>query len=473
MAVVDARSRPGVNSKLNVSAQDYSQLLPDTQLLLIAMAALEPTSGPYGTALHRCKQVAELPDAAFAAVVDELSTNRLGEVRFIENVGTVVALTDLGRAAVKQLALVTPGGPVEELSTNLSKIQRAILDAVVSSHLRNRNPPSTSHVRALTRRALDPQPTTADVGLEIETLLRDHLVASAGADPPLWLKLPGVLESSWGRNALDLFEHILGVIGEEDPGAPQLSFGMLLKRGVSPRVFGLVCLLIPLTKLSHGPYDHNGDQWWAMPPDRDLLLERGSALQILGEILRAAESKPSNATPSQTAVVESEIPPLSTEPVVSLLQSTFISYGGPDEAFARKLNDALEKRGVRTFFFKDDAAPGERLHRLMRKGVNDHDRTILICSESSLQRPGLLNELEETLARESRDGGQTYLIPIRLDDYVISGWKPRDPDVARAVRDRVIADFREHENPSRFEAQLLRLVAVLEAPEKAAITEAE
>jgi len=42
-----------------------------------------------------------------------------------------------------------------------------------------------------------------------------------------------------------------------------------------------------------------------------------------------------------------------------LLQSTFISYGGPDEAFARKLNDALEKRGVITFFFKDDAPPGE------------------------------------------------------------------------------------------------------------------
>lgn len=147
----------------------------------------------------------------------------------------------------------------------------------------------------------------------------------------------------------------------------------------------------------------------------------------------------------------------------NLLQSTFISYGGPDEAFARKLNEALERRGVNTFFFKDDAVPGDRLHRVMRKGVNDYDRVILICSEASLNRPGLLNELQETLAREARDGGRAYLLPVRLDDYVIRGWVPTDEELAIAVRDRVIADFRSHEDPEQFDAQLLRLVGALKA----------
>jgi len=155
---------------------------------------------------------------------------------------------------------------------------------------------------------------------------------------------------------------------------------------------------------------------------------------------------------------------LSPELVFSMLQSTFISYGGPDEAFAWKLNDALQKRGVTTFFFKEHATPGDKLHRVMRKGVNEHDRTILICSESSLQRAGLLNELEETLAREARDGGRPYLIPVRLDDYVINGWKPKDPDVAQAVRDRVIADFRDHEDPARFDAELAKLINALKKP---------
>jgi hypothetical protein len=152
---------------------------------------------------------------------------------------------------------------------------------------------------------------------------------------------------------------------------------------------------------------------------------------------------------------------LQPDQVFSLLQSTFISYGGPDERFARKLNDALEREGVTTFFFKDDAPPGEKLHRVMRKGVNEHDRVILICSENSLERPGVLNELEETLARESRDGGNTYLIPVRLDDYVINDWKPSNADLARAVRDRVISDFRNNEDPETFRAELAKLIGVL------------
>jgi len=145
----------------------------------------------------------------------------------------------------------------------------------------------------------------------------------------------------------------------------------------------------------------------------------------------------------------------------SLLLSTFISYGGPDELFAQRLNEALKRRGVTTFFFKDDAPPGERLHRVMRKGVNEHDRTILVCSESSLQRPGLLNELEETLAREARDGGQTHLIAIRLDNYVLTGWAPHNADLAQAVRDRVVADFRD---PVTFDDEVGKLFAVLIRP---------
>lgn len=156
---------------------------------------------------------------------------------------------------------------------------------------------------------------------------------------------------------------------------------------------------------------------------------------------------------------------LEPDMVFSLLQSTFISYGGPDEAFARKLNAALAERGVNTFFFGDHAVPGERLHRIMRKGVNDYDRVILVCSQASLNRPGLMNELQETLAREARDGGQSYLLPIRLDDYVIDGWRPVDPGIAQTVRDRVIADFRAHEHTERFHQQLARLVAALKKPD--------
>lgn len=74
-----------------------------------------------------------------------------------------------------------------------------------------------------------------------------------------------------------------------------------------------------------------------------------------------------------------------------------------------------------------------------------------------------MNEIEETLARESRDGGESYLIPITLDDYVFKDWAPKNADVAQAVRDRVVADFRgADKDDERFSAALVRLIGALQ-----------
>jgi hypothetical protein len=91
--------------------------------------------------------------------------------------------------------------------------------------------------------------------------------------------------------------------------------------------------------------------------------------------------------------------------------SVFISYGGPDERIADRINTALESRGVKTWFFPEDATPGEKLHREMSEGLNKHDRVLLLCSASSLTRPGVLNELERVLEREGREGGRRSCFP--------------------------------------------------------------
>ncbi|MER6982363.1 toll/interleukin-1 receptor domain-containing protein, partial [Streptomyces carpinensis] len=113
-----------------------------------------------------------------------------------------------------------------------------------------------------------------------------------------------------------------------------------------------------------------------------------------------------------------------------LMQSTFISYGGPDEAFARKLYETLRDHGVVVFFFPESATLGERIDNEIYRRLAEHDRVILVCSEASLNRPGVLHEIQETLDRESRDGGATYLLPIMLDDYVVDGWKEVHPVLA-------------------------------------------
>lgn len=146
----------------------------------------------------------------------------------------------------------------------------------------------------------------------------------------------------------------------------------------------------------------------------------------------------------------------------SMMRSTFISYGKPDEQFAQKLHVTLRRSGVQTFFFPEHAIAGEKLHRMMRRGVNTHDRVILICSKQSLNRKGVLNEIEEVLAREARDGGENYLIPIRLDDFIFTDWKPSRPDIAQTIRDRVIADFSDTlAAPEKFDVEVAKLLRAL------------
>lgn len=153
---------------------------------------------------------------------------------------------------------------------------------------------------------------------------------------------------------------------------------------------------------------------------------------------------------------------LSEKSMFSLLQSTFISYGEPDRKFAQRLYEALHAAGVRTFFFPEHGVPGKKLHRVMREGVNDFDRVIVICSEASLNRKGVLNEIEETLQREARDGGASYLIPVRTDDYIFCPDCGIDPNIRQAIRDRVVADFTNIEaDLEKFDRSLQKLITAL------------
>ena len=143
----------------------------------------------------------------------------------------------------------------------------------------------------------------------------------------------------------------------------------------------------------------------------------------------------------------------------TLMRSTFISYGAPDEKFAQKLNQDLKKNGVTTFFFPESASFGQKLHSMMR-GINKYDRIILICSKQSLSRSksGILYEIEKTLEREAKEGGESYLIPVRLDDYVLNEWKPTLEYMKEEVLNRVVADFTDEQV---YDQQLNRLLNAL------------
>ena len=151
------------------------------------------------------------------------------------------------------------------------------------------------------------------------------------------------------------------------------------------------------------------------------------------------------------------------EPILRrLMQSTFISYGGPDEAFARRLYDALRAHGVVVFFFPETAILGERIENEVFRQIQEHDRVLLVCSRDSLNRAGVVNEIQETLDREARDGGATYLLPIMLDDYVLKGWRKTHPQLAERIGRRIIGDFRNTRRGSAaFDKALGRVIDAL------------
>jgi hypothetical protein len=146
----------------------------------------------------------------------------------------------------------------------------------------------------------------------------------------------------------------------------------------------------------------------------------------------------------------------------SLMQSTFISFGGPDEAFARKLYEALTAHGVITYFFPETAKVGERISDEVFRQIQQHDRVLLVCSRGSLDRVGVINEITETLDREAKDGGATYLLPITLDDYVFTEWRVTQPVLAERMCRRVIADFRGTlHSKQKFGSALSRVIDAL------------
>jgi len=153
---------------------------------------------------------------------------------------------------------------------------------------------------------------------------------------------------------------------------------------------------------------------------------------------------------------------LDPDGMFNLMHSTFISYGGPDEPFAVKLQKTLQSNGVTTFLFKTHAVPGQAISDVMRDQVRGNDRIVLICSKASLNQPGVLNKINLALQREAREGGHTLLIPIALDRYVYDEWEPDEENLKEAILERVIADFvGTKSNQTKFDAGVARLLEAL------------
>ena len=150
--------------------------------------------------------------------------------------------------------------------------------------------------------------------------------------------------------------------------------------------------------------------------------------------------------------------------------SCFISYSHEDKAFARRLHDTLQGRGIRCWLDEKQLLPGDDIYDHVDRGIRLWDKVLLCCSKNSLTSWWVDDEIgkafakEQTLMKEQKTK-ILALIPLDLDGYLFSGWKSGK---APQVRERLAPDFRDWETShSKCEEQIEKVIRALRSDEHA------
>jgi hypothetical protein len=146
--------------------------------------------------------------------------------------------------------------------------------------------------------------------------------------------------------------------------------------------------------------------------------------------------------------------------------SCFISYSHQDKAFARRLHDALQGRGIRCWLDEKQLLPGDDLYEEVDRGIRLWDKVLLCCSKNSLTSWWVDNELGKAFVKEQalmkeRKKPILVLIPLDIDGYLFNGWSNGK---ASRVLERLAADFQGWETShAKFEEQVEKVVEALRA----------
>lgn len=139
-------------------------------------------------------------------------------------------------------------------------------------------------------------------------------------------------------------------------------------------------------------------------------------------------------------------------------ETCFLSYSSKDAPFAEKVYRSLQDAGVRVFWDRFDVLPGESLRDQLIEAIRQHDRLIVVLSDSAMASDWVRQEIELAWYHK-RDS----LVPIRLCDIEpVRAWTARHktlPDLAGYFPVLDFSGWRNEEDYTRTVSLLLRSLA--------------
>lgn len=148
--------------------------------------------------------------------------------------------------------------------------------------------------------------------------------------------------------------------------------------------------------------------------------------------------------------------------------SGFLKLRSGDRRFCDRLHADLQAKGVRCWYFPEDAKWGEAVWSEIDRGIRNYDKLVVVCSKQSLTSGPVLREIKRSLDREDDELRQTgkakhILFPIALDRYLFDTWKhERKADVL----DKVVGSFQGwNRSVIKYDAAFAKLLSSLQADE--------